>query len=77
MDFGGTVTDNATMPDSPGTSNTPDLSVIVLSYNVKDLTRKCIQSIQDSTSGIEAGVIVVDDNSPDNSAAMVRRELGP
>lgn len=52
-----------------------DLSIIVLSYNVKDLTRNCIQSILDGTENIKYEIIVVDDNSPDNSAEMVRIEF--
>lgn len=52
-----------------------DLSIIVLSYNVKDLTRNCIQSILDGTENIKYEIIVVDDNSPDNSADMVRIEF--
>jgi hypothetical protein len=52
-----------------------DLSVVVLSYNVRDLTRKCLHSIHDHTVDIEYEVIVVDDNSPDASSTMVKDEF--
>jgi GT2 family glycosyltransferase len=52
-----------------------DLSVIIASYNVKGLTRQCIQSVIDSTQNISYEIIVVDDNSPDGSAEMVREEF--
>jgi GT2 family glycosyltransferase len=52
-----------------------DLSVIVLSYNVKNLTRACIQSIINATHKIKYEIICVDDNSPDHSADMVRTEF--
>ncbi len=45
-------------------------SVLVISYNVKDTLRTCLEAL-----GREAEVIVVDNASPDGSAAMVRHEF--
>jgi GT2 family glycosyltransferase len=53
-----------------------DLSVIIASYNTKDLLRECVRSIYDTTQGISFEVIVVDDCSTDGSAEMVS-ELFP
>jgi len=53
-----------------------DLSVIILSYNTKDLLRNCLQSVFSSklnSSKVEA--IVVDNASSDGSARMVEREF--
>ena len=53
-----------------------DLSVIVVSWNVRDLLRRCLRSIsniQHRASSIE--VIVVDNASTDGSVDMVRAEF--
>lgn len=53
-----------------------DLSVIVVSWNVRDLLRRCLQSIERSLDGnFSAEIIVVDNSSSDGSAAMVRSEF--
>ena len=52
-----------------------DLSVIVASYNTKDLLRGCLESIYDGTKEIAFEVIVVDDCSTDGSAEMVGAEF--
>jgi GT2 family glycosyltransferase len=54
-----------------------DLSIIIVSYNVKDFLRGAIASAQRSLAAgeIEGEIIVVDNNSSDGSAAMVRSEF--
>jgi len=49
-----------------------DLSVIVASYNTRELTRHCIESICKTTHGITFEIIVVDDCSHDGSQEMVK-----
>jgi glycosyltransferase involved in cell wall biosynthesis len=45
-----------------------DLSIIILSYNVKDLLLKCIDSIYSNKSKSDNWqIIVVDNNSTDHS----------
>lgn len=51
----------------------PDLSIIILNWNVRDLLRSCLRSLAPSVSKIE--VIVVDSASTDGSAEMVAREF--
>ena len=48
-----------------------DLTIIIPSYNTRDLLRNCIQSIYQHTQGITFEIICLDDNSPDRSADMV------
>jgi hypothetical protein len=48
-----------------------DLSIIIVSWNVKDLLKKCLQSIYDQTIGLDFEVIVIDNASKDGSAQMV------
>jgi N-acetylglucosaminyl-diphospho-decaprenol L-rhamnosyltransferase len=51
----------------------PDLSIIVLSWNVRELLRKCLASLPLNDEQVE--VIVVEAASADGSAAMVRAEF--
>ncbi|KOS04634.1 glycosyl transferase family 2 [Flavobacterium akiainvivens] len=48
------------------------LSVIILNYNVRYFLEQCVLSVQEALKGIEAEVIVVDNNSPDDSCVMMR-----
>lgn len=52
---------------------TPTLSIIILSWNVRDLLRKCLHSLPSPSDDVE--VIVVDGGSADDSVAMVRAEF--
>ncbi len=47
------------------------LSVIIVSYNVRSLLEECLRSAEKASQGIESEIIVVDNNSADNSAGMV------
>ena len=49
-----------------------DLSIIVANYNTRNYLKKCLESIYNTTSGINFEVIVVDDFSPDDSVDMVK-----
>lgn len=48
------------------------LSVIILNYNVSYFLRQCILSVQESLVGIESEILIVDNNSQDDSCKMVR-----
>jgi O-antigen biosynthesis protein len=48
------------------------LSVIIVNYNVKYFLEVCLHSVLRAAEGIDAEVIVVDNNSEDNSCAMLR-----
>jgi hypothetical protein len=51
---------------------TPEVSVIIVSYNTRELLRECIESILcEQGDGLAVEVIVVDNASADGSAAMV------
>jgi GT2 family glycosyltransferase len=53
----------------------PALSVIIVSYNVRDLLRDCLSSLREAGEEIPLQVLVVDNGSADGSAAMVAREF--
>lgn len=48
------------------------VSVIIVNYNVKYFLEVCLHSVLRACTGIDAEVIVVDNNSNDNSCRMVR-----
>ena len=51
------------------------LSVIILNYNVRYFLEQCVLSVQAALNGIEGEIIVVDNNSPDDSCAMMRSQF--
>jgi len=56
-------------------THVPDLSIITVSWNVRDLLRRCLRSLPASDSALSTDVWVVDNASHDGSAAMVREEF--
>ncbi|HTY59566.1 MAG TPA: glycosyltransferase family 2 protein [Bacteroidota bacterium] len=53
----------------------PDVSIVFTQWNVKDMLRDCIHSVQEKTKGLSYEIIVVDDGSTDGSPDMVRAEF--
>ena len=51
------------------------LSVIIVNWNVRDLLRECLRSIEAGKGGLSLEIIVVDSASSDDSVAMVRSEF--
>lgn len=51
------------------------LSVIILNYNVRWFLQQCLISVQKALDGIESEIIVVDNNSADDSCAMVKQHF--
>jgi hypothetical protein len=52
-----------------------DLSIIIVSWNVKDKLRDNLQALEKSAGDFSREIFVVDNNSTDGSAAMVRAEF--
>ena len=55
--------------------NNIDVSIILVSYNTSELTRNCIKSIYEKTTGVNFDIWVVDNNSADNSCEMIKSEF--
>lgn len=53
----------------------PDISVVIVSYNTRDLLRECLATLRKETEGIPNEVLVVDNASRDGSAEMVKDEF--
>lgn len=52
-----------------------DLSAVIVSWNVKELLRNCLESVYAQTRTISFEVFVVDNASSDGSAEMVEKEF--
>ena len=53
----------------------PDLSIIIVNWNVRDLLRDCLRSIDVGRGALSVEVIVVDSASADDSVAMMRDQF--
>jgi len=51
------------------------LSVILLNYNVRYFLEHCILSVEAALANIEAEIIVIDNNSSDDSCAMMKERF--
>src|SRR3989338_5484099 len=51
------------------------LSIVIVSFNVKELLVKCLESIEKYSNGITKEVIVVDNNSSDNAVLRIRKDF--
>jgi GT2 family glycosyltransferase len=54
-------------------SQAPDVSIVIVSFNTRDMLRECLETTRNQ--GVTTEVIVVDNASRDGSAAMVRNEF--
>ena len=53
----------------------PELSIIIVSFSTRKMTIECLRSIDEQTLNIKYEVIVVDNNSTDDSVSAVRAEF--
>ena len=51
------------------------LSVIILNYNVRYFLEQCVLSVQNALETIDGEIIVVDNNSSDDSCAMMKQRF--
>ena len=56
------------------TSALPEFSVIIISYNTRDMTLACLSSVYAQTKG-DFEIVVVDNASTDGSAEAIRRDF--
>ncbi|MCF8466237.1 MAG: glycosyltransferase family 2 protein [Sneathiella sp.] len=53
----------------------PEVSIIVISYNTRELTLECIRSVFDQTKNVSFELIVLDNASSDGSAEAIAEEF--
>ena len=51
------------------------LSVIILNYNVRYFLEQCVLSVQKALEGIDGEIIVIDNNSSDDSCVMMQQRF--
>jgi GT2 family glycosyltransferase len=51
------------------------LSVIILNYNVRFFLEQCVLSVQNALETIDGEIIVIDNNSQDNSCQMMKQRF--
>lgn len=51
------------------------LSIIILNYNVRYFLELCVLSVQNAIQNIDAEIIVIDNNSQDDSCAMMKQRF--
>ncbi len=56
-------------------SHSPILSVVIVTWNVREDLRECLRSLFDNSGAVPMEVIVVDNASQDGTAEMVRAEF--
>ncbi|MAG58420.1 MAG: hypothetical protein CMJ83_19200 [Planctomycetes bacterium] len=49
----------------------PDLSVVILSWNTRQLVAECLEALQGARDGLDVEVVVVDNGSHDGSPDMI------
>ena len=52
-----------------------DISIIIVSYNTRELLRDCLISIKSAKNNLKVEVFVVDNNSYDNTKEMVKNDF--
>jgi len=55
--------------------NKPELSIIILNYNTKELLEDCLNSVKDHMSEVNLEVIVSDNASNDGSPEMIKKKF--
>ena len=62
----------ATLDSSVGTL---DVSIVIVSFNTREVLRECLESVERESAGLRVEVLVVDNNSSDGSPEMVERDF--
>jgi len=60
---------------TPTAERPVDVAIVILNYNTAALLRTCLRSVQTSQHALRVAVVVVDNASTDDSAALVRTEF--
>ena len=51
------------------------VSVVIVSYNTQEILRNCLEALFEHSKGVAMEVFVVDNDSHDGSAAMVKNDF--
>jgi GT2 family glycosyltransferase len=56
------------------TPSQPDASIVIVSFNTREVLRECLESIAREAAGLSVEILIVDNNSSDGSQAMIEAE---
>lgn len=56
-------------------NNNIDISIVIISWKMKELLQSCLRSIYKYTSGVKLEIIVIDNNSQDGTSEMFKNEF--
>ena len=51
------------------------VSVVIVSYNVRGYLVKCIDSVRKALEGLDGEIVVVDNNSKDDTVSYLRQHM--
>ena len=60
---------------SSSSNSRPDVSIVIVSFNTRNVLRECLQSIEREAVGLETEVWIVDNHSSDGSPEMIEQEF--
>ena len=66
---------SASEPAADAQSSAADLAVVIVSYNTREFLAPCLEALPSALGTLRAETWVVDNASPDDSAAMVRERF--
>jgi len=67
---------SAKQPQNPGdTASGCELSIIIISFNTREITKSCLQSLRDANLRVKSEIIVVDNASIDGSPEMIKSDF--
>jgi GT2 family glycosyltransferase len=52
-----------------------DVTIVIVSFNTRDVLRECLQSVYREAGSLRVQVIVVDNASTDGTAAMIEQRV--
>jgi GT2 family glycosyltransferase len=64
-----------TVLDPSHDSDTIDVSIVIVSFNTREVLRECLESVERESAGLRVEVLVVDNHSSDGSPEMIEREF--
>lgn len=62
-------------PDGPRPDPAPTLSIILVTWNVRDLVLRCLESIHQRSGAVSFEVLIVDNVSSDGTIQAIRRQF--
>ena len=52
-----------------------DLSIVILTYNIRDMALECLESVKQASEGLHAEIIVSDNGSTDGTQEVIRQRF--